>query len=1298
MKKKILSILLVLSMLLGMAAILPIQIGASSVYEIRSASDYLTFTTMDKSGYDTFVLKADIDLTGKTVSQVSGFTGTFDGEGHTISGVKMETSGECGLFECSGGAKTIKNFVLENSKFKGKQWVGAICCDTNADTVIENVYVAGDVSVEATITSDGESYAGGFVGGMGGGAHDLTINNCVFAGTVKAEQKYSGGFVGSGNSNKEKNGTEKMHRIEINNCLMIGDVSTTQVDSPRTSGFVGYNYAYDKGNKSKNYDITDDSLYTIIRNSIDAGTGTNNYSRFADADNLTIENCYTTVGGKLWCDDYNGGDAKDSDTDKIAGKVTVIDSDDLMGLDAMDMTGFTKRDSDIMIPTGLVGIAPALYAAVYTVTWKNGDGTVIATEEYAQGSTPSYKGATPTMAADERFTYTYAGEWYPALTEVTKDATYTAKYDVALKSTLSDGYFDVWDGSADEEYYKWGHGTEEDPYIIGSAEQWANLAKAANKGIDDGLYFELAVNLDFNGVEGLEPIAKDGKKLLIYFDGKGHTIKGVNMSWTGDGTGLFGDIWGSANPADRAENTSVIKNLLITESTFDGEQYVGSLIGEVSGNVIVSNIYVDSSVIVRGSGTAADKECSVGGIIGGCYYGSSWKPDSKVIECTLEINDCVFAGKVFSSGTKNGGIVGNGNSKVETSKGAITQWELFHIVINNTLVTGYVQHDKDRSSGFVGHNDHTCKDADGNVYTYEDQTFTASVTLNGCIYAGGGEDVYFYNRPFFGIVTTPIVSNCYTTSTAKSGVYTNTKWTDENSGVTLIDNDDLLGLGATAPEGWVKRAGDIVIPEGVADFAPLTFTFKMIDGASVRFSKPSGLRFMATLGGAFLESFGENATFGIIIAPTDYIEINFETLVSDGTAGVDYVVIPATNILYGGADAGYYTFTGVLSNVLPENYERAFSAIAYVEVNGVYYLSNYSDKYQSRSISEVAQAAYNDTSLTQSEEYSYEIFAGAGVYSPYKSAHRDILPAFYGKTNATNVNMLSYNVLNVEGGDSVMNDPLTFEYDGRADLVIDYILSTDADVIGLQEVSIKKHAYNSNTLSWFTYLADLEAAGYTCYRGEDILADYGGNKEMYNPIYYKTSKYTCVDSGYQYLGDYTFAKGDGFETDYKGLTWVILKDNATGEQFVYVNVHMPRKGSTDDHEQDDAAADFMNYITDTFGDMSCPIFIGGDFNGSYSDYKKYCLDENEENPYWGSTAAIARDEATYKSAGCSTTNDEFTALGTSSGPIDLYYIVNEGNVDVYNYAVTDNKVDSVGKYPSDHLPVRLIVTLYGEAN
>ena len=70
----------------------------------------------------------------------------------------------------------------------------------------------------------------------------------------------------------------------------------------------------------------------------------------------------------------------------------------------------------------------------YTITWVDGNGATLKTEQVEYGQTPAYTGATPTKNATAQYTYTFNNTWSPAIVAVTGEATYTAQFNSTLRT------------------------------------------------------------------------------------------------------------------------------------------------------------------------------------------------------------------------------------------------------------------------------------------------------------------------------------------------------------------------------------------------------------------------------------------------------------------------------------------------------------------------------------------------------------------------------------------------------------------------------------------------------------------------------------------------------------------------------------------------------------------------------------------------------------------------------------------------------------------------------------------------
>ena len=109
------------------------------------------------------------------------FTGVFDGEEHTITGLYCNHSGDerqyVGLFGYNKG--TIRGLEIEDSDISASLYTGGIV-GRNDGTII-NCYNTGSVSASSPLSSHIYIYVGGIVGYNGG-----AISNCYNAGNVSA--------------------------------------------------------------------------------------------------------------------------------------------------------------------------------------------------------------------------------------------------------------------------------------------------------------------------------------------------------------------------------------------------------------------------------------------------------------------------------------------------------------------------------------------------------------------------------------------------------------------------------------------------------------------------------------------------------------------------------------------------------------------------------------------------------------------------------------------------------------------------------------------------------------------------------------------------------------------------------------------------------------------------------------------------------------------------------------------------------------------------------------------------------
>ena len=172
-------------------------IESNGSYTVTSADGLMNIAKLVNGGKTdiNITLDTDIDLTGKDWTPIgtdydNSYKGTFDGGGHTITGLTFTTNDEyAGLFGWLNRAGTVKNVVMEGVQITSNQIYGGSIGGVVGYSwgTIENCSVSGSVS--------GTVYVGGVVGVQIGGS----ITGCSSSATVKGTVDV-GGVAGQTNS------------------------------------------------------------------------------------------------------------------------------------------------------------------------------------------------------------------------------------------------------------------------------------------------------------------------------------------------------------------------------------------------------------------------------------------------------------------------------------------------------------------------------------------------------------------------------------------------------------------------------------------------------------------------------------------------------------------------------------------------------------------------------------------------------------------------------------------------------------------------------------------------------------------------------------------------------------------------------------------------------------------------------------------------------------------------------------------------------------------------------------------
>ena len=448
------------------------------------------------------VLNADGNLNSGTFTEwtpigsydISGekaYTGTFDGNGHTISGLYVDSDARyIGLFGRVGNGGTIQNAGVVDSYIsntKNYANVGGVCGYNEGS--IKNSYNTGSVS-------------GGTVGGVCG-VNCSTIENCYNTGEVSGGT-VSGGTVG---------GVCGKNYGSIENSYNTGEVSGTSY----VSGVCGKNYNGTIENCYNTGEVTGEGAVSYV-----GGVCEKNY-------NGTIENCYNTgevtgegevsyVGG-VCVENYNGTIENCYNTGSVSGS-----GNNVGGVCRYNNIGAIKNSYN----TGSVSGSGNNVGGVCGLN--NGK---IENSYYLEGTADSSDG---NVLSEQQFSVESSFNGW--------DFNSVWKMDSILGRPLLKNNTEIIDGTEEKPYLI---------YNVGQLKDFAKVVNSRNTDIHAKLMNDITINDNVLGDDGnligdgsnfeqWTPIGNDANPYTGTFDGDGHTISGLYVDSDAQYVGLFGCV------------------------------------------------------------------------------------------------------------------------------------------------------------------------------------------------------------------------------------------------------------------------------------------------------------------------------------------------------------------------------------------------------------------------------------------------------------------------------------------------------------------------------------------------------------------------------------------------------------------------------------------------------------------------------------------------------------------------------------------------------------------------------------
>ena len=609
------------------------------------------------------------DGNGNLIPGSNGFSGTFEGLGHTIANLSINHTNAqfTGLFGYTTNA-TVQNLGLTGGTIAGQNYVGSLIGFANASGRVTNVFTTDTVS--------GNYQTGGLIGHS-----QVTISNAHSSGTVTGYSDWTGGLVGF----SEGNGS-------IDQAYSTSTVN----GSNYAGGLVGANWgqfttnSYATGNVTGGYRLgglvadNRNTLSNVYATGTVLSTGSDEIGGLIGHNYSNVSNAYATgavtgnsnVGGLIGINE--GAVNTAHATGLVNGRYNYIGGLIGVNYNTANTVYATGNVSGMNFVGGITGYSNGAISSAYAT------GTVSYSSTYGNGG-DQFGGLVGRLEGNGSLNNSYyAGTSVTGLTNIGGLVGYmvpgarisNSHYDID-QTAINGANMITAGGLYDAQFQSWLPTTSlTASTYFGAADANGYYSLSTIQNLKDFLGFAEDPTLKWKLVNNISLASMPGQVIPYFagtFDGGNFAISNLSINQLNSNLGLFGYA-----------RDATIANLTVSGSV-EGLDYVGGAIGAIynpsSSTIAASNVasrvnvasrqyggtqtgsgfytgglagyFMGSATTVSASGTIVGGRQSTGGLIGYSLNGT--------------ITDASATGSVTGYGDYTGGLIGRNSTALVNS-------------------------------------------------------------------------------------------------------------------------------------------------------------------------------------------------------------------------------------------------------------------------------------------------------------------------------------------------------------------------------------------------------------------------------------------------------------------------------------------------------------------------------------------------------------------------------------------------------------------------------------------------------